>query len=79
MSQPIKFSIPTHPKFLDFIRKVLQEPLNYHEVPDEIARGKILYVGEEPAPILSNTCMESFARYPLRQDSISMTMISKCR
>ena len=32
MSQPIKLSIPIHPKYLGFIRKVLQELLDYHEV-----------------------------------------------
>ena len=32
MSQPIKLSIPSHPKYLGLIRKVLQELLGYHEV-----------------------------------------------
>ena len=32
MSQPIKLSIPSHPKYLGLIRKVLQELLDYHEV-----------------------------------------------
>ena len=31
MSQPIKLSIPSHPKYLGLIRKVLQELLDYHE------------------------------------------------
>ena len=32
MSQPIKLSILSHPKYLGLIRKVLQELLDYHEV-----------------------------------------------
>ena len=32
MSQPIKLSIPSYPKYLGLIRKVLQELLDYHEV-----------------------------------------------
>jgi len=32
MSQPIKLSIPSHPKYLGLIRKVLQELLDYLEV-----------------------------------------------
>ena len=32
MSQPIKISTPSHPKYLGLIRKVLQELLDYHEV-----------------------------------------------
>ena len=32
MSQPIKLSVPSHPKYLGLIRKVLQELLDYHEV-----------------------------------------------
>ena len=32
MSQPIKLSIPSHPKYLGLIRKVLQELLGYHGV-----------------------------------------------
>ena len=32
MSQPIKLSIPSHPKYLGLIRKVLQELPDYHEV-----------------------------------------------
>ena len=32
MSQPIKLSIPRHPKYLGLIRKILQELLDYHEV-----------------------------------------------
>ena len=32
MSQPIKLSIPSHPKYLGLIRKVLQELLDCHEV-----------------------------------------------
>jgi anti-sigma regulatory factor (Ser/Thr protein kinase) len=47
MSQPIKLSIPSNPKYLGLIRKVLQELLNYHEVPDETARRLILCVDEE--------------------------------
>ena len=32
MSQPIKLSIPSHPKYLGLISKVLQELLDYDEV-----------------------------------------------
>ena len=32
MSQPIKLSIPSHPKYLGLIHKVLEELLDYHEV-----------------------------------------------
>ena len=60
MSQPIKLSIPSHPKYLGLIRKVLQELLDYHEVPEETSRRLILCVDE--APLLGCTGMEAPAR-----------------
>jgi hypothetical protein len=79
MSQPIKLLISSHPKYLGLMLKVLQELLNYNEVPDETARRLILCVDEEPASMLSNKGMEAPARNPARQHFISMTMISQCR
>jgi len=38
MVQPIKLSVPSHPKYLCLIRKVLQELLEDNELPNETVR-----------------------------------------
>ena len=55
MSQPIKLSIPSNPKYLGLIRKVLQELLQYHEVPDETARRLILCVDEACSNVIKHS------------------------
>ena len=55
MSQPIKLFIPSNPKYLGLIRKVLQELLQYHEVPDETARRLILCVDEACSNVIKHS------------------------
>jgi anti-sigma regulatory factor (Ser/Thr protein kinase) len=55
MSQPIKLSIPSDPKYLGLIRKVLQELLNSHDVPDDTARRLILCVDEACANVIKHS------------------------
>ncbi len=55
MSQPIKLSIPSNPKYLGLIRKVLQELLEYHEVPEETARRLILCVDEACSNVIKHS------------------------
>ncbi|MBT5551050.1 MAG: ATP-binding protein [Nitrospina sp.] len=55
MSQPIKLSIPSDPKYLGLIRKVLQELLESHEVPDDTARRLILCVDEACANVIKHS------------------------
>ncbi|MZG52650.1 MAG: ATP-binding protein [Nitrospinae bacterium] len=55
MAQPIKLSIPSHPKYLGLIRKVLQELLDYHEVPNETAMRLILCVDEACSNIIKHS------------------------
>ena len=44
----------SHHKYLGLIRKVLQELLDYHEVPEETSRRLILCVDEEAPPLLGD-------------------------
>mgnify|MGYP002630798350 FL=1 len=55
MSQPIKLSIPSDPKYLGLIRKVLQELLDYHEVPEETAGRLILCVDEACSNVIKHS------------------------
>ena len=55
MSQPIKLSIPSNPKYLGLIRKVLEELFQNHEVPDETARRLILCVDEACANVIKHS------------------------
>ena len=55
MTQPIKLSIPGDPKYLGLIRKVLQELLNSHEVPDDTSRRLILCVDEACANVIKHS------------------------
>ena len=55
MAQPIKLSIPSHPKYLGLIRKVLKELLDYHEVPNETAMRLILCVDEACSNIIKHS------------------------
>lgn len=55
MSQPIKLSIPSDPKYLGLIRKVLQELLDKHDVPDDTARRLILCVDEACANVIKHS------------------------
>ena len=54
MSQPIKLLISSHLKYLSLIRKVLQELLDYHEVPEETARRLILCVDEACSNVIKH-------------------------
>ena len=54
MSQPIKLSIPSHPKYLGLIRKVLQELLDYHKTPEETERHLILCVDEACSNVIKH-------------------------
>ena len=55
MSQPIKLSVPSDPKYLGLIRKVLQELLESHDVPDDTARRLILCVDEACANVIKHS------------------------
>ena len=55
MSQPIKLSIPSDPKYLGLIRKVLQELLDGNDVPDDTARRLILCVDEACANVIKHS------------------------
>jgi anti-sigma regulatory factor (Ser/Thr protein kinase) len=55
MTQPIKLSIPGDPKYLGVIRKVLQELLDSHDVPDETARRLILCVNEACTNVIKHS------------------------
>ncbi len=55
MTQPIKLSIPGNPKYLGLIRKVLQELLDNHDVPDDTARRLILCVDEACANVIKHS------------------------
>jgi len=55
MSQPIKLSIPSDPKYLGLIRKVLQELLDKHDVPDDTAHRLILCVDEACANVIKHS------------------------
>lgn len=55
MSQPIKLSIPSDPKYLGLIRKVLRELLDSHDVPDDTARRLILCVDEACANVIKHS------------------------
>ncbi len=55
MSQPIKLSIPSDPKYLGLIRKVLQELLDSHDVPEDTARRLILCVDEACANVIKHS------------------------
>ncbi|MBC8287749.1 MAG: ATP-binding protein [Nitrospinae bacterium] len=55
MSQPIKLSIPSDPKYLGLIRKVLQELLDSSDVPDDTARRLILCVDEACANVIKHS------------------------
>ena len=56
MAPPIKLSVPSDPKYLGLIRKVLQELLDSHDVPADTARRLILCVDEA----CSNTIKHSY-------------------
>jgi phosphoserine phosphatase RsbU/P len=55
MVAPIKLSVPSDPKYLGLIRKVLQELLDKHRVPDDTARRLILCVDEACANIIKHS------------------------
>ena len=78
MSQPIKLSIPSNPKYLGLIRKVLQELLQYHEVPDETARRLILCVDEACSNVIKYS-YEGSCENLLRPPSLLKEMISRSR
>jgi len=55
MTRPIKLSIPGDPKYLGLVRKVLQELLDSHDVPDETARRLILCADEACANVIKHS------------------------
>ena len=55
MVAPIKLSIPSDPKYLGLIRKVLQELLDSHDVPADTARRLILCVDEAGSNIIKHS------------------------
>ena len=55
MVAPIKLSIPSDPKYLGLIRKVLQELLDRHDVPADTARRLILCVDEACSNIIKHS------------------------
>ncbi len=55
MTQPIKLSVPSDPKYLGLIRKVLQELLDSHDVPADTARRLILCVDEACANVIKHS------------------------
>jgi len=55
MVAPIKLSIPSDPKYLRLIRKVLQELLDSHDVPADTARRLILCVDEACSNIIKHS------------------------
>jgi anti-sigma regulatory factor (Ser/Thr protein kinase) len=55
MTQPVKLSIPSDPKYLGLIRKVLQELLNNHDVPADTTRHLILCVDEACANVIKHS------------------------
>jgi anti-sigma regulatory factor (Ser/Thr protein kinase) len=55
MAPPIKLSIPSDPKYLGLIRKVLQELLCSHDVPADTARHLILCVDEACSNVIKHS------------------------
>ena len=55
MAPPIKLSVPSDPKYLGLIRKVLQELLDSHDVPADTARRLILCVDEACANVIKHS------------------------
>ncbi|MDP6657539.1 MAG: hypothetical protein QGG38_05715 [Nitrospinaceae bacterium] len=44
MTEPIKLTIPSNAKYLSLVRRVLQQLLAYHEIPEELGRKLVLCV-----------------------------------
>lgn len=55
MSQPIKLSTPSDPKYLGLIRKVLQDLLDSHDVPEDTVRRLILLSMKACANIIKHS------------------------
>jgi len=55
MTPPIKLSVPSDPKYLGLIRKVLQELLDNHDVSPDTARRLVLCVDEACANVIKHS------------------------